>query len=92
MLVYTLSMATEQHSFRQSVSLPSRIAKRVKALARTQKRSANRILVELIESGLESKEAEKSRFFVLADRLVTSADPNERKRIKKELARMTFGE
>jgi predicted DNA-binding protein len=85
-------MATEQHSFRQSVSLPSRIAKRVKALARTQKRSANRILVELIESGLESKEAEKSRFFVLADRLVTSADPNERKRIKKELARMTFGE
>ena len=85
-------MATEQHSLRQSVSLPSRIAKRVKALARTQKRSANRILVELIESGLESKEAEKSRFFVLADRLVTSTDPNERKRIKKELAQMTFGE
>jgi predicted DNA-binding protein len=85
-------MATEQQSLRQSVSLPSRIAKRVKALARTQKRSANRILVELIESGLESKQAEKSRFFVLADRLVTSTDPNERKRIKKELARMTFGE
>jgi len=85
-------MATEQQSLRQSVSLPSRIAKRVKALARAQKRSANRILVELIESGLESKTAEKSRFFVLADRLVTSTDPNERKRIKKELARMTFGE
>ena len=91
-MVYTSSKATEQHSLRQSVSLPSRIAKRVKALARTQKRSANRILVELIESGLESKEAEKSRFFVLADRLVTSTDPNERKRIKKELAQMTFGE
>jgi len=91
-MVYTSSMATEQPSLRQSVSLPSRIAKRVKALARTQKRSANRVLVELIESGLESKAAEKSRFFVLADRLVTSTDPNERKRIKKELARMTFGE
>ena len=91
-MVYTSSMATEQQALRQSVSLPSRIAKRVKALARTQKRSANRILVELIESGLESKSAEKSRFFVLADRLVTSTDPNERKRIKKELARMTFGE
>jgi len=91
-MVYTSSMATDQPSLRQSVSLPSRVAKRVKALARTQKRSANRILVELIESGLESKAAEKSRFFVLTDRLVTSTDPNERKRIKQELARMTFGE
>ena len=85
-------MTTEHSSLRQSVSLPSRLAKRVKVLARTRKMSANRILVELIESGLESKEAEKSRYFALAYRLVSSTDPSERKRIKKELARMTFGD
>ena len=85
-------MATEQKAVRQSVSLPSRIAKRVKALAKTQRTSANHVLVKLIETGLESKEAEKRRFFELAEQLSFSTDAQERQRIKKELARMTFGE
>jgi len=54
--------------------------------------SDNRVLVDLIEAGLQSKEAEKVRFFALADRLSQSQDSAERNRIKKELARMTFGE
>jgi hypothetical protein len=85
-------MAIERQSVRQSVSLPSRVAKRVRALARTQRTSANRVLVELIETGLESREAEKSRFFELAERLSSTSDPKERQRIKQQLARMTFGE
>ncbi len=85
-------MATEQKSVRQSVSLPSRTAKRVKALAKTQNTSANRVLVELIETGLESKEAQKRRFLELADQLSSCTDANEQQRIKEELARMTFGE
>ena len=68
----------------------SRLAKRVKALAKIQRTSANRVLVELIETGLESKEAEKRRFFELADQLSASTDPEEQQRIKEELARMTF--
>lgn len=84
-------MSTVQKQVRQSVSLPSRVAKRVKALAKTQNTSANRVLVELIETGLESKEAEKRRFLELAEQLSSSTDAEERKRIKKELARMTFG-
>ena len=39
-----------------------------------------------------SQEAEKIRFFELADRLAASSNSAERKRIKAELARMTFGE
>jgi len=85
-------MATTEKPVRQSVSLPSRIAKRVRALAKTKHTSANHVLVELIETGLESKEAEKRRFFELADRLSSSDDENERQRIKEELARMIFGE
>ncbi len=85
-------MAKLQKSSRQSVSLPTRIAKHVRAMAKTRKTSANRVLVDLIEAGLESKGAEKERFFALANRLTESRDPAERQRLKKELARMTFGE
>jgi len=85
-------MARVEKSIRQSVSLPARIAKHVRVMARTQKTSANRVLVDLIEAGLHSKEAEKQRFFALANRLVESPDSTERQRIKEELARMTFGE
>ncbi|PYV00395.1 MAG: hypothetical protein DMG10_21410 [Acidobacteria bacterium] len=59
-------------------------------MAKIQRTSANRVLVELIETGLESKEAEKRRFFELADQLSASTDPEEQQRIKEELARMTF--
>jgi ParB-like chromosome segregation protein Spo0J len=87
-----ISMADIEQSVRQSVSLPSRIAQRVRAMAKTRKTSANRILVDLIEAGLESREAEKGRFFSLVSRLTPSKNTAERQRLKEQLARMTFGE
>jgi hypothetical protein len=86
------NMADTNKAVRQSVSLPGRIARRVRALAKKEKASANRVLVDLIEAGLESKEAEKQRFFTLANRLGETTDTQERKRLKRELAHMTFGE
>jgi len=77
---------------RQSISLPAGLAQRVGRLARIQRKSTNRILVELIESGLEAKEVEKERFFALADRLSATGNEREREQIKKELAKLTFGE
>jgi predicted DNA-binding protein len=85
-------MTIAEKPIRQSVSLPARLARRVRALAKNRKTSTNRVLVELIETGIESKEAEKSRFFELADQLSATSDPAERKQIKEKLARMTFGE
>ncbi len=85
-------MATVEKPVRQSVSLPARVARRVKSLARTSNTSANRIIVDLIESGLETREQERKRFLELADRLARSRDAEEQKRVKEELARMTFGE
>jgi len=85
-------MANTEKAVRQSVSIPARIAKRVKALAKTEKTSTSRVLVDLIETGLASKEAEKERFFSLTTRLTESTDPAEQERLKSELARMTFGE
>lgn len=85
-------MATTEKAVRQSVTLPSPVARRVKALAKNRKVSSNRILVELVEAGLRSKEEEKRRFFELAGRLSVSTDEKEQQELKEELARMTFGE
>jgi predicted DNA-binding protein len=85
-------MAQSQRSVRQSVSLPPAIARRVQALAKRHRTSANRVIVDLIESGLEAKEQEKVAFFELAERLTHTSDRAEQKRLKEELARMTFGE
>ena len=91
-MVYTKFMNTTEKTVRQSITLPPPLAKRVKALAKSQKVSSNRILVELVETGLRSKEEEKLRFFELADRLSASTDKEEQRKLKEQLARMTFGE
>jgi predicted DNA-binding protein len=77
---------------RRSISLPPEIHRKVEDLARRERRKTNQVLEELIESGLESKESEKKRFFDLAERLSTTHDRDEQQRLKAELARMTFGE
>lgn len=85
-------MAIAEKPVRQSVSLPARVARRVKTLAQTSRTSTSRVILELIESGLDAREQEKRRFFEVADRLSRSHDPEEQKLLKEELARMTFGE
>ena len=85
-------MAASEKPVRQSVSLPSALARRVQALAKRRRSSANRVIVELIETGLEEREREKRTFFELADRLAHTSDPSEQGRLKEELARMTFGD
>jgi EAL domain-containing protein (putative c-di-GMP-specific phosphodiesterase class I) len=85
-------MSIAEKSVRQSVTLPARIARLVKSLAKTSNTSANRIIVELIESGIEARQQERKRFIELADRLARSSDADEQTRLKEELAVMTFGE
>jgi predicted DNA-binding protein len=85
-------MSIAAKSVRQSVTLPARVARRVKSLAKTSRTSANSIIVELIKSGIEAREQEKKRFIELADRLARSRDVAEQTRLKEELAVMTFGE
>ena len=86
------TMERTERAVRQSVSLPVRLAKRVRAIAKARRTSANRVLVDLIETGLEAKGAEKERFFALARRFKDSSDPAESDRLREELARLTFGD
>ena len=85
-------MAQSERVVRQSISLPPAMARRVKSLAKRERTSANRVIVDLIETGLEAREREKRSFFELAERLGNSSNAAEQKRLKEELARMTFGE
>jgi hypothetical protein len=87
-----VSMASEESSVRQSVTVPARIARRVRALARTRRVSASRVIVDLIESGLEARDREKRHYLGLLEALRSTEDPLEQEGIMEELARMTFGD
>jgi hypothetical protein len=84
-------MATSDRPIRQSVSLAPRVARRVRALAKTRRTSTSRVIADLVETGLDAEEQERRRFLELADRLTHTQDPQERERLKEQLARMTFG-
>ncbi len=91
-VVYKGIMPTSAKSVRQSVTLPPNVARRVQALATQTRSSANRVIVDLIETGIAAKEREKEHFLQLVERLARSSDKKEQARIKQELARLTFGE
>jgi hypothetical protein len=77
---------------RQSVSLPHGVVNRVRAMAKRRKVSANRVLVDLIETGLQAKASERERFLALARRFKECSDPRESDRLREELAHLIFGE
>ena len=76
---------------RQSVSLPSSVATQVRTLAKARKLSANRMLVELIEYGMEAEKRKHREFFDLAERFRNATDPEEVKRLGDQMGRMVFG-
>jgi hypothetical protein len=60
-------------------------------MARTRRLSANRMLLELIEDGMEAQKRKQQQFFELAERFRNTADDSEAKRLGDELGRMVFG-
>jgi hypothetical protein len=90
-LVHTGVMRSAHKTVRQSVSLPANVAAQVRSLAKTRKLSSNRMLVELIENGVEAEKRKQQEFFKLAERFRNATDPEEAKRLGDELGRMVFG-
>jgi len=76
---------------RQSVSLPAGVAAQVRSMARARRLSANRLLLELIEGGIEAQKRKQQQFFDVAERFRGATDPDEVKRLGDELGRMVFG-
>ena len=84
-------MSTANKTVRQSVSLPAKVAAQVRTLAKTRRLSSNRMLVELIENGIEAEKRKQQEFLELAERFRNAVDPKEAKRLGDELGRMVFG-
>ena len=84
-------MKSASKKVRQSVSLPANVAAQVRSLAKARRCSANRMLLELIENGMEAEKRRQGEFFDLAERFRSATDPEEVKRLGEQMGRMVFG-
>jgi hypothetical protein len=91
-MVHNGVMRTGKKAVRQSVSLPSNVAAQVRSLAKNRRVSANRMMVELIENGMEAEKRKQREFFDLAERFRNASDPDEVKRLGDQMGRMVFGD
>lgn len=84
-------MKAANKTVRQSVSLPVKVATQVRSIAKSRRLSANRMIVELIENGIEAEKRKQQEFFDLAERFRAAEDPKEIKRLGDQMGRMVFG-
>jgi predicted transcriptional regulator len=76
---------------RRSVTLPPEVARQVDRMAKQRRLSDNRVLVELIEHGIEARKQREKAFVELAERFRAASDPEQVKRLGDELGRLVFG-
>lgn len=77
---------------RRSVTIPKQIDRQIEAIAKNRRLSGNRVLLELLELGLEARQQKEKDFFELAERFRNSDDPEQIKQLGDELGRFVFGE
>ena len=77
---------------RRSVTLPDQVARQVQRIAKRRRLSDNRVLVELIEEGIEARRQKEKAFFGLVEKFRAADDPAQIKRMGDELGRFVFGE
>ena len=54
---------TKAKTIRQSVTLPVNVAEQVRVMAKRRRLTADRMIVQLIEEGLEVKRSKEKNFF-----------------------------
>jgi hypothetical protein len=88
----THAKTTRSKHVRRSVTLPTKIARQVENLAKQRALSDNRVLVELIEQGIEAQQQKEKTFFQLAERFRAASDPEQVKQLGNQLGLFVFGE
>ena len=91
-LVHNGVMGVANKVVRQSVSLPAGLATQVRRMAKSRRLSANRVIIELVEEGIEARKLKQQRFLELAGRFRSATDPKEVERLGNEMGRMVFGD
>ncbi|HKT10356.1 MAG TPA: hypothetical protein VJW77_00885 [Terriglobia bacterium] len=77
---------------RRSVTLSPEVARKVGTIAKRRRLSDNRVLVELIEEGIEAQKQKEKAFYDLAERFRAANDPKQVKTLGEELGRFVFSE
>src|SRR5437763_360138 len=90
-MVYDEVMA-QRKPVRRSITLPQQLDKQIETIAKNRRLSGNRVLVELLELGLETRDQKEKAFFELAERFRNSKNAAEIKQLGDELGRFVFGE
>jgi hypothetical protein len=95
-MVYNDAMATGKRKpmkqVRRSVTLTSETARQVGSIAKDRRLSENRVLLELIEQGIEARKEKQKAFVEMAERFRSENDPEQVKQLGDELGRFVFGE
>jgi len=76
---------------RRSISLPPEVDRQVHAIAKHRRMSDNRVLVELVEQGIQSTREKEQAFRELAEQFRAATDTEEIKHLGERLGRSIFG-
>jgi predicted DNA-binding ribbon-helix-helix protein len=90
-MVYIGAMATSKQ-VRRSVTLPAQVVRQIERIAKRRRLSDNRVLVELIEEGIEARQQKEKAFFELAEKFRAANDPDQVKQLGDQLGQFVFGE
>jgi hypothetical protein len=87
-----MNFMEKRKKVRRSITLPSQMDRAIETIAKKRRLSGNRVLIELLETGLAARREKERAFLELAERFRRSDDPEQVKRLGDELGRFIFGE
>lgn len=67
------------------------MAGKIDDIAAARRVTANRAIIDLLADGIAAYDSRRKAFFELADRFQKATNPAQIKRLREELAKMTFG-
>lgn len=85
-------MRTSKRVVRQTVGLPADTARKIRSLAKKRRLSANRVILQLVEEGIEAEKRKQREFFELAERFRAATHPKDIERLGNAMGRMVFGD
>jgi hypothetical protein len=78
-------------SVRQSVTIPSQLAREVRRVAKERNMTMSRALVTLAEKGVEAEAAARARLTAAYERFMAEGDPARKSEAGEDLIRAIFG-
>ena len=78
-------------SVRQSVTIPAKLAREVRRVAKERNVTMSRALVTLAERGVEAEGAARARLTAIYEKFMTEGDPAKKSEAGEDLIRAIFG-